>query len=123
VTGERALCRLDDLPPGAARGFDAHGIDNGLFAIRLIDRVVIYVNACPHLGVPLDWLPGRFLSADGQMIICATHGAEFRLADGMCLRGPCQGDQLTPVPGRVRDGWVMVPCEAGKRDQGETPAA
>jgi nitrite reductase/ring-hydroxylating ferredoxin subunit len=107
------LCRLDDLSPGAA-----HGIEGRFLAIRLIDRVMIYLNACPHLGVPLDWLPGRFLSADGRVIVCAMHGAEFRLQDGLCLRGPCRGERLTAVPCEVVDGVVMVP-----RDWGQTPAA
>ena len=34
-------------------------------------------------------MPDRFLSADGSLIVCATHGAEFRITDGECLRGPC----------------------------------
>jgi len=102
----RRLFKLDEMQPGTARG-----CDDGLFAIRLADCVMIYVNACPHLGVPLDWLPGKFLSADGRLIICATHGAEFRPEDGLCLRGPCRGDRLTAVPCEVRDGWVIVQRE------------
>jgi len=75
--------------------------------------VMIYLNACPHLGVPLDWLPGKFMSADGQRIVCATHGAEFRPEDGVCLRGPCRGDRLTAVACEVRDGVVCVAMNAG----------
>jgi nitrite reductase/ring-hydroxylating ferredoxin subunit len=97
------LCRLADLPDGVAVG-----LAGGFIAIRLADCVMIYVNACPHLGVPLDWLPGRFMSADGRHIVCATHGAAFRPADGVCLRGPCRGERLTPVPCEVRDGEVRV---------------
>ena len=41
-----------------------------------------YVNSCPHLGSPLDWVPNRFLSADGRHVLCATHGALFRIEDG-----------------------------------------
>jgi nitrite reductase/ring-hydroxylating ferredoxin subunit len=79
-----------------------------LFAIRLADCARIYVNACPHLGVPLDWLPGRFLSEDGTVLVCATHGAMFRPEDGLCLSGPCRGDSLTAVPCEVRDGAIYV---------------
>jgi nitrite reductase/ring-hydroxylating ferredoxin subunit len=99
----RKLCDLGELTPGEAKA-----VERGLIAIRLADCVMLYVNACPHLGVPLDWLPGKFMSADGQMLVCATHGAEFRPADGYCVRGPCRGDSLTAVPCTVRDGVVMV---------------
>ena len=110
----RRLCRLDDLPHDAAIGFPG-----GLFALHLREGVTIYRNACPHLGVPLDWLPGKFLGADGETIICAMHGATFRLQDGLCLRGPCRGERLTRVPCEVRDGVVSVPCDADLPNDGE----
>jgi nitrite reductase/ring-hydroxylating ferredoxin subunit len=97
------LCTLADLPENVAIA-----VADGLFAIRLADCLKIYRNACPHLGVPLDWLPGKFMSADGTMLVCATHGAEFRPSDGVCVRGPCRGDSLTAVPCEVRDGAVYV---------------
>lgn len=110
----RTLCRLDDLPEGGSKGFPpGPGGFAGLFAVRQDDSVVVYVNACPHLGVPLDWMPDRFLSHDGSRIVCATHGAEFRIADGMCLQGPCQGDRLEPVMIQIKDGMLLVPEDAG----------
>jgi nitrite reductase/ring-hydroxylating ferredoxin subunit len=110
----RVLCRLDDLPDGAARGFaPAPGGFTGLFAVRQGGEVLVYVNACPHLGTPLDWTPDRFLSADGRRILCATHGAEFRIADGECLRGPCLGERLERVMIEIKDGVVLVPDDAG----------
>jgi nitrite reductase/ring-hydroxylating ferredoxin subunit len=112
--GKRLLCRLEDIPDGAAKGFPpAPGGFTGLFAIRRGEHVLIYVNACPHLGVSLDWAPDRFLSADGSRIVCATHGAEFAIADGVCLRGPCFGDRLEAVPVAIEDGAVLVPADAG----------
>lgn len=110
----RPLCRIDDIPDGSARGFGpAPGGFTGLFAVRQGGVVRAYVNACPHLGVPLDWVPGRFLSTDGTRILCATHGAEFRIADGHCLRGPCLGDRLEAVMIEIREGVVLVPEDAG----------
>lgn len=117
----RPLCALDDLPAGESRGFTGAGADPALFAVRdQAGAVQVYVNACPHLGVPLDWQPGRFLSADGSVIVCATHGAEFRLSDGLCLRGPCRGETLTKVPYDVRDGMIMVPARADRPDAAQT---
>ncbi len=110
----RALCHLDDIPDGGAKGFGPpQGGFTGLFAVRQGDAVVVYVNSCPHIGVPLDWAPDRFLTADGTRIICATHGAEFAIADGVCLRGPCFGEKLEAVKIEIRDGTVFVPEDAG----------
>jgi nitrite reductase/ring-hydroxylating ferredoxin subunit len=110
----RTLCRLADLPDGASKGFPpAAGGFAGLFAVRRADAVHVYVNSCPHLGLPLDWMPDRFLSADGSRIVCATHGAEFRIADGACLQGPCRGDRLEPVVVQIEDGILLVPEAAG----------
>lgn len=110
----RQLCPLAALPDGAGKGFPpAPGGFAGLFAVRQGDTVHVYVNSCPHLGTPLDWLPDRFLSADGSRIVCATHGAEFRIADGECLQGPCRGDRLEPVMIQINDGIVLVPEDAG----------
>jgi nitrite reductase/ring-hydroxylating ferredoxin subunit len=110
----RALCRLDDIPQGCAKGFPpAPGGFIGLFAVRRGEDIRVYVNSCPHLGVPLEWMPDRFLSTDGERIICATHGAEFRITDGHCTAGPCRGQALERVLTEIRDGVVLVPEDAG----------
>ena len=110
----RALCRLDELPDGGCKGFGpAPGGFTGLFAVRQGDQVLVYVNSCPHIGTPLDWLPDRFLSHDGSRIVCATHGAEFRIADGECVLGPCFGQRLEPVTIQIEDGTIFVPEDAG----------
>jgi nitrite reductase/ring-hydroxylating ferredoxin subunit len=106
---ERALCRLSDIPDGDARGFAAPPGDFvGLFAVRDGDSVRVWRNSCPHLGVPLDWAPDEFLDATGRFIQCATHGAQFRRDDGVCIKGPCIGEALQAVPSVVRDGVVWV---------------
>lgn len=111
---DRPLCPLADIPDGGAKGFPAlPGAFTGLMAVRQGDAVFVYVNACPHIGTPLDWTPDRFLSADGRRIVCATHGAEFGIADGVCIRGPCKGDRLEPVRADIRGGTIYVPKDAG----------
>jgi nitrite reductase/ring-hydroxylating ferredoxin subunit len=110
----RALCRLDDIPDGGAKGFPPpQGGFTGLMAIRQGDAVHVYVNSCPHIGTPLDWTPDRFLSRDGRFIVCATHGAEFQIADGLCIRGPCRGDRLEAVQVEITNGTIYVPHDAG----------
>ena len=110
----RPLCRLDDIPEGGSRGFGpARGGFTGLFAVRRGGNVFVYVNCCPHIGTPLDWMPDRFLTADGARIVCATHGAEFGIEDGVCVRGPCLGAGLEPVMIQIKDGLILVPQDAG----------
>ncbi len=112
--GWRALCPLADIADKAAKGFaPPPGGLTGLFAVRQGDAVYVYVNDCPHIGTPLEWVSDRFLSHDGSRIVCATHGAEFRITDGECLRGPCFGDRLEPVMIQIKDGIIYVPEDAG----------
>ena len=115
ATHERVLCRLGDLPDGESRGFPpAPGGFTGLFAIRRGERVVVYVNSCPHVGLPLDPAPDRFLDAKRSVIVCSAHGARFRIEDGECVSGPCYGECLEAVPVRVdEEGRVIVPADAG----------
>lgn len=115
MTEERILCRLDDIPDGDSKGFPAApGGFMGLFAIRRGRRVWVYVNSCPHIGVPLDPVPDRFLDNKRQAIICSAHGARFRVEDGFCTSGPCYGELLEAVPTRIdAEGQVIVPADAG----------
>ena len=110
----RALCDIATLPRGATAAFapDKDG-SPGLFAVHGPAGIALYVNACPHLGVSLDWLPGKFLNADGTRIVCATHGAEFLIDTGQCMRGPCKGEYLTSVPCTVVGTVLLVPDTAG----------
>jgi nitrite reductase/ring-hydroxylating ferredoxin subunit len=97
--GGRRLCRLAEIPDGGGKGF-WFGEDTsrfGIFLIRKGEAVFAYVNSCPHRSTPLDWLPDRFLDRGGVHILCATHGALFRIADGFCLSGPCAGASLSPL--------------------------
>lgn len=112
---ERVLCRLEDIPDGESRGFPpAPGGFTGLFAIRQGAVVRVYVNSCPHLGLPLDPAPDRFLDAKRQHIVCSAHGARFRIPDGECFSGPCYGEYLEAVKVRVdAAGRVIVPADAG----------
>ena len=105
----RALCPLADLADGKSKGFPPPpGGLTGLFAVRQADTVFVYVNECPHIGTPLDWLPDRFFDSSGDHLLCGTHGALFRPQDGLCVRGPCVGQRLAPAPISVEDGAVVL---------------
>jgi nitrite reductase/ring-hydroxylating ferredoxin subunit len=104
------LCRLDDLEDPGSRGFPVlfAGEMSDILVVRQGDHVYGYLNACPHAGGPLDWVPDQFLDLTREYIQCATHGALFRIADGVCVYGPCAGECLKPVPTAVEAGDVVL---------------
>ena len=109
---ERVLCRLSELAEGA-RGFT---LGEGewplrMFVVRTGETVRGYVNCCPHAGHALDLMPQRFLTADGSLILCSSHGALFEKSTGYCVAGPCAGRSLTPVPLQVSCGFVLLAGE------------
>jgi nitrite reductase/ring-hydroxylating ferredoxin subunit len=106
----RVLCRVADVERQGACAFRLGGGDWPLrgFVVRAGGQLRAYVNRCPHAGHPLDLLPGRFLTADGTLILCASHGALFEKSTGLCVAGPCAGRALKPVPLEVVAGVVML---------------
>jgi nitrite reductase/ring-hydroxylating ferredoxin subunit len=106
----RVLCALAEIPDGGARGFTVGAGDwplRGLL-VRRASVVRAFVNHCPHAGHPLNLKPDQFLTPDGALILCASHGALFEKTDGLCIAGPCAGRSLAPVPVRVESGYVML---------------
>lgn len=68
-----------------------------------------YLNVCEHLPVPLDGGTREFMNRAGTHLMCGTHGALYRLEDGYCIEGPCQGATLPSVPIWIdEDGWVWI---------------
>jgi nitrite reductase/ring-hydroxylating ferredoxin subunit len=107
---ERVVCRLSDIGPQGARAFTLGGGDWPLHGVvvRLGESVRGYLNRCPHAGHPLNLLPQRFLTPDGTLLLCSSHGAVFEKDTGYCVAGPCAGSSLTPVSLEVRCGFVML---------------
>ncbi|MBX3481281.1 MAG: Rieske (2Fe-2S) protein [Caulobacter sp.] len=101
------LCRLDALEDPGARGFRFR-VDDLQFAgfvVRAGGTLSGWVDSCPHAGWPLA-MADRYLTREKDLILCAGHGALFRLEDGVCVAGPCAGRALEPWPVRIRDGGV-----------------
>ena len=108
---EFALCRLDELPDGGARGLLRRGNDDQVFAVRRGTEVRVWRNDCPHNHRPLEYRQDQFLSADGQHIVCYAHSAHFDIDTGYCFAGPCEGSSLKAVPSRLSDGAVWITTE------------
>lgn len=87
---------LDALADGAALTF-RFARDGELqegFVLRVGDERVAFRNRCPHWGTDLDMGTGEFWSPRLERIYCRTHGALFRVPDGLCDGGPCPGMRL-----------------------------
>jgi nitrite reductase/ring-hydroxylating ferredoxin subunit len=106
----RVLCRVADVEAHGARAFTVVGENWPLrgFVVRCGAALRGYVNRCPHAGHPLDLRPGSFLTADGALILCSSHGALFEKEAGFCIAGPCAGASLTPVELEVKSGYVLL---------------
>ena len=106
----RVICRLADLADPGARAFVCGAGDWPLrgFVVRRAGEVFAYLNRCPHRNHALNWHPERFLTPDGRMILCASHGAVFEISSGACLGGPCRGVGLTALDVTVERGYVML---------------
>ena len=68
----------------------------------------LYENSCPHTGDTLDPMGGSSLEAEGSLITCQRHGAQFLSETGECIAGPCRGEWLTPVPFTAVGGEIYL---------------
>ena len=70
--------------------------------------LLAYRNACPHMGIELDWEPARLMTTSGRYLRCTGHGALFEPGTGLCVRGPCLNEVLTKLPVHVVDEMVVL---------------
>jgi nitrite reductase/ring-hydroxylating ferredoxin subunit len=104
-----ALCRAEEIGEGQARGFvvGEGAARHDVIVVRRHGVLRAYLNSCPHQGTPLETFADKFLSSDGKLFVCSTHGARFRVEDGVCVSGPCLGKALLAIDPIVGDdGWV-----------------
>jgi nitrite reductase/ring-hydroxylating ferredoxin subunit len=109
ASGER-LGPLDAIVDGGAKEY-IFGVGIAAFRMFVVRRgraAFGYVNQCPHYSLPLNHRPDQFLTRAGDKIMCTQHLALFRIEDGACLDGVCEGRSLDPVPVVVRDGQILI---------------
>lgn len=104
------VIKLSDLPNPGSTTVEITDRDRrySIILVRYATNIYGYLNRCPHRGTPLDWTPGNVLDRNCRYIICATHGALFRVHDGCCIDGPCLGKSLIPIPLTIYEGHVYV---------------
>jgi nitrite reductase/ring-hydroxylating ferredoxin subunit len=111
---DAVLCRLGDLDASGAKEFSVGEGDWPLrgFVVRRAEHVAAYVNRCPHAGHPLNLSPDQFLTPDGALLLCNSHGALFTPESGVCVSGPCRGRGLQALPVRVEGDCVLLDGDA-----------
>ncbi len=102
----KAICEINSIPDN---GSCAVEFDQSSFiVIKKREKIFIYINRCPHMHVPLNWEPNKFLDKSGDLIQCSTHGALFQIETGECLQGPCLGQSLQAIPHKIKDGEICI---------------
>ena len=102
--------RVDELEDPGCREFSIGEGDWPFrgFVVRKGEAVYAYQNFCVHVGHPLNWSPGKFLTRDKTALICASHGATYEIETGYCFAGPGNGRALRRVDVAIRDGVISV---------------
>lgn len=110
------ICAASSLDRGQAKAYSLSRITErdgarpfSIFVVRTVsDQYFGYVNACPHQGTWLNIGEGIFFGEDGKHLRCGRHKAEFDIETGMCVKGPCEGKAIEPIPLVVVDGDVCL---------------
>jgi len=107
------LCDLEEIADPGSRQFTW---GDGLwplefFVVRKNNCVYGFVNRCPHAGHALNWQKDSFLTQENDLIICNSHGARFRIMDGVCVSGPCPGAGLKTITIKIKGGKILVKAQ------------
>ncbi|HIF64132.1 MAG TPA: Rieske (2Fe-2S) protein [Deltaproteobacteria bacterium] len=106
--GETLAFSFTDAAPPTEGGVEDKNILAPAFLLRHEGRLLAYRNRCRHIPTTLDWVENRFLSNDRCWIVCATHGALYEPATGLCVAGPPSGKSLESLPVVEEDGVAIV---------------
>ena len=105
----------DDHPHEARALYWTIGlITTAMFFASLLAHEVAHAIVAKRNGIGVRritlWLFGGVSELEKDAL---SPGAEFRIADGECTRGPCFGDRLERVVIQINDGTIYVPEDAG----------
>lgn len=113
------LCRVEDVAEGQAwGGLPTPGAARKVIVLRHHGVFHGWLDACPHYenGTPMAWKSGAYLNGSGTRLACHSHGAEFDMATGECVLGPCLGRSLTRVELPVADdGSIFAATPLGRK--------
>ena len=107
----KLLASINDIP-GTGLKFtykDGPFDEEGILVKVNSTEARAYKNECRHLPMRLDDRePRDFWDPNKTHLVCNSHGARYRPADGLCVSGPCEGSHLKPLPIVVEDGVVYL---------------
>ena len=99
----RAICALEDVPPGGTRAVLVDGV-NVLIA-RVEEELFAVRNACGDGPLPLD-----YSQLAGTELTCSWHGCRYDIRTGRRLdyANASLEEQLSVLPVRLHEGMVEV---------------
>ncbi len=107
-----AVLRRGELSEGATKKFflNCEGREIEGFVVHRGGEFHAFVNQCRHIPMTMDWVENQFLTEDKCFIQCATHGALFDPATGLCIEGPPAGKSLRRIPLEWRGDTLVARC-------------
>ena len=96
------VCALDDVVPGALRGFAVAGVTWPVMVTTLDGALIAFPGVCPHDDVSLVDYGVR----DGDDVRCRVHGYNFDLRTGRCAHVPKLHLRRYPITVIGREVWV-----------------
>lgn len=97
------LCSLDQLLHNDTKTIALLSDDQAFIVIKESANIIVYMNNCPHLNKKLTATNSEILDAGQNFIRCARHDALFTTSQGLCIKGPCNGQRLIKVDHIIRD--------------------
>jgi nitrite reductase/ring-hydroxylating ferredoxin subunit len=94
------VCSLDVVPPGSMKQFTVK--EREVLVINLNGQLFCLEGRCTHAGAPLA--DGTL---NGETLTCPWHKSQFRITDGMVIRGPAEKN-LKTYPAAVKDNLVFI---------------
>jgi nitrite reductase/ring-hydroxylating ferredoxin subunit len=98
--GQVKVCSLDVVPFGSMKQFYVK--EREVLIINLDNQVFCLDARCTHAGAPLA--EGTI---NGKILTCPWHNSQFRITDGMVVRGPAE-KKLKTYPTTVKDNSVFI---------------
>ena len=110
------LCHKNQLENQQTPGFEViiNGREESIFLVEKNGEIKAWLDHCPHRGTPLSWMPDNYLDSEGEHLICATHGALFRVDDGICIAGPCINQALEPCNIEIIDDEIFLQLDTAE---------
>ncbi len=101
------ICAVSDVPDPGTLSVEVSGFS--VLLVRVDGKLRVYVNACPHQYLPLDYRRDQVLSADHAVLRCSNHQAGFSVDTGEGVDGFGQGCNLDAIPVSIRpDGMIVI---------------